>query len=91
MIKAAMARTDEVFGTRRVLIAMGEVVAAGRPPLFVPADRFTGWGWIPWRLLVVRVAEQHVIRPTIATAGQVHVNRLHLRVRIERVGPQLAA
>ncbi len=48
---------DELVHMERFIRALGESLDCQGRPLFVPADRLTGWGWIP---LTTEAAEQAV-------------------------------
>jgi len=40
---------DELPGLQRFLRELGEAAGVGANPLFVPVDRSSGWGWLPFR------------------------------------------
>lgn len=40
---------DEVVRLQRFLRELSHAAQAGTSPLFVPADRLCGWGWLPYR------------------------------------------
>ena len=40
---------DELPGLQRFLRELGQVAGAAAAPLFIPADRTCGWGWLPFR------------------------------------------
>ncbi|MBV9350671.1 MAG: PucR family transcriptional regulator, partial [Mycobacterium sp.] len=40
---------DEIVRLQRFLRELSHAAQAGASPLFVPADRLCGWGWLPYR------------------------------------------
>jgi hypothetical protein len=58
---------DQLARLQRFLRELGESVAAAANPLFVPADRSCGWGWLPYRAAVTdalaKVREFTLARP----------------------------
>jgi len=43
---------DDLARLQRFVRELGEAAGAGAGPLFVPADRSCGWGWLPYRAVV---------------------------------------
>jgi DNA-binding PucR family transcriptional regulator len=45
----AGAEGDELSGLQRFMRELRDAVGADAAPLFIPADRVCGWGWLPFR------------------------------------------
>ena len=49
---------DDLARLQRFVRELGEAAGAGAGPLFVPADRSCGWGWLPYRAAVTDAVEK---------------------------------
>jgi DNA-binding PucR family transcriptional regulator len=49
---------DDLARLQRFVRELGEAAGAGAGPLFVPADRSSGWGWLPYRAVVTDAVEK---------------------------------
>ena len=47
---AATGEADELARMQRFVRELGEAVQAGAAPLFIAADRSTGWAWLPFKV-----------------------------------------
>jgi hypothetical protein len=43
---------------QRFLVELGQAAGAGASPLFVAANRVTGWGWLPFKALAHDASEK---------------------------------
>jgi DNA-binding PucR family transcriptional regulator len=70
---AATGEADELARMQRFVRELGETVQAGAAPLFIAADRSTGWAWLPFQVApdaivtaVRKFALQHKDSPSVA-------------------------
>jgi DNA-binding PucR family transcriptional regulator len=49
---------DDLARLQRFVRELAEAAGAGAGPLFVPADRSSGWGWLPYRAVVTDAVEK---------------------------------
>jgi DNA-binding PucR family transcriptional regulator len=49
---------DDLARLQRFVRELGEAAGAGAGPLFVPADRSCGWGWLPYRAVATDAVEK---------------------------------
>jgi DNA-binding PucR family transcriptional regulator len=85
---AATGEADELARMQRFVRELGVAVQASAPPLFVAADRSTGWAWLPFQgapdgivAAVRKFSLQHQDSPSVAigspAAGLIGFRRSH--------------
>ena len=55
---------------QRFLVELGQAAGAGANPLFVAANRVTGWGWLPFKTAVDDALEKTTEKIRVLVAGR---------------------
>ena len=61
---------DALPHLQRFLVELGQAAGAGANPLFVAANRVTGWGWLPFKTAVDDALEKTTEKIRVLVAGR---------------------